>query len=133
MDALGVAAKTLRKADKIPEYKELLAAMDTIRELQRDLSKSEQKISELETELAKKLEIEGPTPPFGYFFNPQHPNSPICPKCYQSKTPTISFVTDPYEWSGGIRRDCRICSLHVYEKAMGSSQRQNQVRGSRWS
>jgi uncharacterized protein (UPF0276 family) len=55
MDALGVAAETLRKADKIPEYKELLAAMDTIRELQRDLSKSEQKISELETELAKKL------------------------------------------------------------------------------
>jgi len=92
-DGLEAAAETLRKADKISEYKEILSAIGTIRGLENQLSEADQKIRHLQRELDKRLTLEGPTPPFGYFFNPKHPDSPICPKCYQAETPSISFMT----------------------------------------
>jgi hypothetical protein len=114
-DGLEAAAETLRKADKISEYKEILSAVGTIRVLEDRLSEANQRIRQLQGELDKKSNIEGPTPPFGYFFNPKHPDSPICPKCYQSKTPSISFMTEPYDWRGRTRRDCRNCHHTVWE------------------
>lgn len=50
-DGLQSAAETLRKADKIPEYKEILEAMDRIMELQVANFEATQRISQLEREL----------------------------------------------------------------------------------
>lgn len=50
-DGLQAAADTLRKADKIPEYKEILEAMDTIMRLQTANAEATQQIASLKKEL----------------------------------------------------------------------------------
>jgi len=120
-EGLEAAAETLRKADKIPEYKEILEAMGTIRGLEQRLHDAAQKIRSLEAEIEKRSVVDGPLPPFGYFFDKQHPDSPLCPKCYQAKDSQLSFMGPAKSWSGGIRRACRICGLLIYEEEMDSN------------
>jgi hypothetical protein len=76
----------------------------------------------LKAELQKEAEIEGPNPPFGYFFSKLHPDKPLCPKCYQSEARRLSFMTEPFPFSYGIRRDCRLCRHTIWEKQPDYSQ-----------
>jgi len=51
LDGLKAAAGVLRAADKIPEYQQILDAMEKMTELQSQLSEAKEHIRELETEL----------------------------------------------------------------------------------
>ncbi|HUZ97674.1 MAG TPA: hypothetical protein VMU57_22445 [Edaphobacter sp.] len=51
---------------------------------------------------------------FGYYFKDDE-NSPLCPKCYESDA-KLAYLSNAEPWSGGIRRDCRICNRTYWEK-----------------
>lgn len=97
---------------------EISDAYDALLDLKSRLFEMDEEIRQLKTELAKRGEIEGPRAPFGYFYRKGDHEHPLCPKCYQSSELKVSFLTPPNPWNGGIRRDCRICGLTVWEKEM---------------
>ncbi len=94
-------------------------AYNSIRDLQRMLLDLDDENRRLKAELSKKAELEGPVPPFGYFFKNGDHEHPLCPKCMQGKESRESFLTPAQEWNGGLRRVCRICGLHIYREGNG--------------
>jgi hypothetical protein len=56
---------------------------------------------------------------FGYWFKDGE-TSPLCPKCYEESGKTI-YLPPSEPWSGGIRRDCRVCDSTYWEKPMNLS------------
>ena len=67
--------------------------------------------------------VEGPFPPFGYVFKNGDRENPLCPKCWQENPPREAYLTALQEWNKGLRRTCRICGHHIYEKEMDLSPR----------
>ena len=129
----------------------VLSALKNARELARDTSNSELKdqISDaqdgllslkerlleihdenrqLKAELAKRTAIEGPVPPFGYFYKDGDRDNPLCPKCYQSKERCESYMGPLIPWNRGSRRNCRNCGHSIYEQEMDLSPRRLQLR-----
>jgi hypothetical protein len=56
--------------------------------------------------------------PHGYYFVAGDKERPLCPRCFQENPQKIAFLTSPHEWNRGIRRTCKLCRHHVYEKEM---------------
>lgn len=129
----------------------VVSTVKTVRDLARDTSNHElkEKIGEvfeglmdlrerllnldeenrqLKEELNKKADIEGPVPPFGYFFDKRHPDEPLCPKCYQGSDSRLSFMGPLHTWNHGERRICRLCGHMIYEKEMDFLARPPQLR-----
>jgi len=103
-------------------------AYDSLLDLKSRLFEMDDEIRQLKAVLAKKAEMEGPVPPFGYFYKNGDREHPLCPKCYQSKEPTESYLTPAQSWNGGIRRECRNCHHFIYEKEMDLSPKRAQIR-----
>lgn len=130
-DVVGTvkAARDLAKATGNRELKEKIGeAYDGLLDLRQRLLDLDDENRQLRAELAKKVEIDGPRPPFGYFFDKSHPDSPLCPKCYQSKESRLSYMGPAVPWNRGVRRDCRICGFTIFEKEMDLSPRRLQPR-----
>jgi hypothetical protein len=70
-----------------------------------------------------KSGIEGPFPPFGYFFKNGDRENPLCPKCIQDNPPKEGFLTPVEQWNRGLRRKCRLCGHLIYEREMDLSPR----------
>lgn len=45
---------------------------------------------------------------------------PYCQPCYDGKG-KLTILTQPEEWSGGVRRQCVLCFEYFYEQQMDSS------------
>jgi hypothetical protein len=54
---------------------------------------------------------------FGYWFK-HGETDPLCPKCYEGSGKLV-YLPKAETWSGGIRRDCRICGDITWEVPMG--------------
>ena len=74
----------------------------------------------LRVALVEKSKYVGPIAPHGYYFVDGDKERPLCPRCFQETPQRIAFLTSPHEWNGGIRRTCKLCRHHVYEKEMES-------------
>ena len=72
--------------------------------------------------------LEGPYPPFGYFFKSGDRENPLCPKCAQENPPKEAFLTPLETWNKGLRRKCRLCGHFIYERAMDLSPRPGSQR-----
>ena len=100
---LGTAADVLRKADKIPEYQQILDAM-------RRLSEQETEISDLKREnrqLKEDLEIKKKLVHIAevyYFEEDNHREKPFCAKCYDVEIKLVHMT----EWRDGKKR-CPNC------------------------
>jgi len=114
-------ARELAKDISNHELKEKIGeAYDGLLDLRQRLLDLDEENRHLKAELTKKAEIDGPNPPFGYFYDRRHPDDPLCPQCYQSKESRISFMGPIHSWSGGLRRNCRNCGHAIFEKEMDS-------------
>ena len=100
---------------------EISDAYDGLLDLKGRLFEMDEENRQLRIELAKKGEVEGPLPPFGYLFKNGDREHPMCPKCFQSKERMESFLTPAQPWNGGIRRECHNCHHMIYEKEMDLS------------
>lgn len=96
-------------------------AYDSLLDLKGRLFEMDEEVRLLKAALAKRAEMEGPVPPFGYLYKNGDHEHPLCPKCYQSKEPVESYLTPAQPWSGGIRRKCRTCHHFIYEEEMDLS------------
>lgn len=111
------AARDLAKETGNHDLKERIGdAYDGLNDLRQRVLDLAEENRQLKAELAKRAGIDGPVPPFGYFFDKRHPDQPLCPKCYQSKDGQISFMGPLHSWSYGERRVCRMCSYIVWER-----------------
>jgi len=72
----------------------------------------------LKVALAERNKYIGPVAPHGYYFVAGDKERPLCPRCFQENPQKIAFLTSPHEWNRGIRRTCKLCRHHVYEKEM---------------
>jgi len=112
-------ARDLAKDIGNRELKETIGdAYDGLNDLRQRVLDLDEENRQLKADLAKKAEIEGPLPPFGYFIYKHLPENPLCPKCYQAKESTISYMGPPQNWNRGMRRQCRNCGHYIYEKEM---------------
>ena len=115
-------ARELATLTSNAELKDQLSeAQDGLLHLKERLLDLEDEKRQLKADLAKKAETEGPVPPFGYFYKNSDRDYPMCPKCYQSKESRVSYMGPLHPWSGGMRRTCRSCGHHIYEKEMRPS------------
>jgi hypothetical protein len=117
-------ARDIAKDTTDPLLKSQVAeAYEGLLDLKERLLALDEENRQLKNELAKKTQIEGPIPPFGYFYKAGDREHPLCPKCYQSKEPREYYLTPAHPWNGGIRRECQICDQLIYEKEMNLSPR----------
>jgi hypothetical protein len=113
------AARDLAKDIGNHELKEKIGdAYDGLNDLRQRVLDLDEENRQLKAELAKKAEIEGPVPPFGYFFDKRHPDHPMCPKCYQAKESRIAYMGPLHPWNGGMRRVCQLCG-HITTEQEG--------------
>ena len=118
LDSLKNARDLVRGTNNSELKAQIGDAYDTLLDLKGRLVDQDEELRQLRAELAKKSEIEGPVPPFGYFYKKGDRENPLCPKCYQSAERCEAYLTPPESISRGIRRQCRICGHLIYEKEM---------------
>ncbi len=105
LKGLGTVADVLRKADKIPEYQEILVAMEK-------LTTQQSRISELETEnreLKQKLKTREELVSKNDAYWTKEGDGPFCLTCHGSKDLLIRMIT----WGKGQHK-CNNCN-HVVD------------------
>jgi hypothetical protein len=114
-------AKDLATATSNTELKEQLGfAYDDFNTLRERLLDVVEENRALKAQVEERKKVDGPVPPFGYFFLADDPTHPLCPKCYQGSN-GIGFMTPAYEFSYGLRRDCRVCGHTIWEEQINSN------------
>jgi hypothetical protein len=123
--ALGLASSALssvktalelgKKTTDLHLKKELNNAVDSVLELKVKVHE----LAEENRELLERLEqretiVRSGT--HGYWFKSGE-TDPLCPKCYEESGKTI-YLPASERWSGGIRRDCRVCHSVYWEQQM---------------
>jgi len=125
------AAKELAKDISNHELKDKIGEIyDSLNDLRQRVLDLDEENRALKGEVAKKLDIEGPTPPYGYFYRKDHPQDPLCPTCYQSKESRLGFMGPQRRSSAGVYRSCHLCGKLIYEDR---SQRSEIVIQSEWT
>jgi hypothetical protein len=134
LDSLKNARDLVRGTNNAELRAQISDAYDTLLDLKAQLLDQDDELRQLKAKLAKQSEIEGPIPPFGYFYKRGDRENPLCPKCYQSPEKREAYLTAPTPWNRGIRRECRICGHLIYEKEMDlSSVRVGRRPSSSWT
>ena len=101
-----------------------LELMRRIVDLQQEVFDLQQTNLDLQKQIAalrESRQAEGsmiPRPPFNYYYRDGDP-VPFCPKCWENDKKPI-HLPESEPWSGGIRRDCRVCNETYWEKPPGS-------------
>jgi hypothetical protein len=120
--SLVASAKNARELSKDSSNSDLKAAIsdlyDEVLNVKAQVLDIDEENRTLKAELNSKDEIVGPVAPHGYFFYKDRLDQPLCPKCFQEKPQRFAFLTPPSHWNGGIRRTCKLCRGHIYEKEM---------------
>ena len=112
-------AVELAKNSKNSSLKETVGeVLDGILDLKIKVIELEEENRELKLKLSNKeaLERKGE---FGYWFKVGE-DAPLCPKCYEGDGKLV-YLPKPEPWSGGIRRDCRVCRYTTWEQPMDLS------------
>ena len=116
------SAKTARELAKDTSNHELKAA---ISDLYDDVLSVKERVVDLDEEnralrvaLDERGKYVGPVIPHGYYFQAGDNEHPLCPRCFQEKPQRIAFMTEPESWNRGVRRQCKLCGHHIYEKPM---------------
>jgi hypothetical protein len=115
------SARELAKDTSATELREKIgAAYETLLDLREHALSLDEENRQLKAQLAAKAAYIGPVAPHGYFYEAtdapkQHP---LCPTCFQSNPQRIGFMDESKPWNRGIRRECKLCGKHVYEKPM---------------
>ena len=118
------SARELAKDTSDSELKEKIGAVyETLLDLREHALAQDEEIRHLKAQLAEKTAYVGPIAPHGYFYaaDDVQKEHPLCPSCYQAKPQQIGFMDDAHSWNGGVRRECKLCGKHVYEKPMDLS------------
>jgi hypothetical protein len=75
-------ARELAKGSSNSELKQAIGdAYKGLLDLRERLLDLDTENRQLKAELEKKTEVEGPIPPFGYFYKRGDRDNPVCPKC----------------------------------------------------
>jgi hypothetical protein len=80
--------------------------------------------SELKRTMARSRPAEKPEPELrkvgsaNYYYDSE--KGPCCQPCYDGKG-KLTVLTQPEDWSGGVRRQCVLCGEYFYEKPMDAS------------
>jgi hypothetical protein len=109
---LGSALSILRNARDLAkdsddrELKEVVGQVfDVFSSLKERMLSMEEEIASLKSQLAKKVAITGPMPPFGYFYKSGDTDHPLCPKCYQEKG--YEYMLSIERFNGAVNRVCQ--------------------------
>jgi hypothetical protein len=104
------AARDLARDISNHELKEKIGDIyDGLNDLRDRVLDLDEENRNLKAELAKKAEIDGPLPPFGYFFDRRHADAPLCPKCYQSSDSRLGFMGSQEPWGNGWSARLNLC------------------------
>jgi len=80
-------------------------------QLQRTIAQQARPVEKLEPELRQVGSA-------NFYFDGD--KGPCCQPCYD-RTGKLTVLTQPEDWSGGVRRQCVLCFEYFYEKPMDSS------------
>ena len=117
----------LAKHSKDHDLKNSVSAiLDQILDLKAKILELDEENRSLHQRIATHADVERKGD-FGYWFK-RGETDPLCPKCYEGSG-KITYLPKPETWSGGVRRDCRICGDTTWEVPMGSRRGQIQPRG----
>ena len=126
-NALSVlkSARDLAKDTSDNELKEKIgAAYEALLDLREHALAQDDEIRKLKAQLEDKATYIGPLPPHGYYYaanDAEAQQHPLCQTCFQSKPQKIGFMDDAKSWSGGVRRECKLCQETVWEKPMDTA------------
>jgi hypothetical protein len=128
------AARDLAKDISNHELKEKIGDIyKGLNDLRQRILDLDEENRNLKAELAKRAETDGPVPPFGYYFDKRHPDSPLCPKCYQSSDSRLAFMGPQEPWgNGALRRKCQLCG-HVIDEIKPKPYRNDPTPYNPWS
>jgi hypothetical protein len=130
MDRLSTVkqiSELVKKYNDLELMKEIVTLQTEVFDLQRENLRLETELSNLQRSLqvGKAMVMR---PPFGYYYR-DGDEIPFCPGCWENDTKQI-HLPDAEPWSGGVRRDCRVCGYTYWEKPSESGDAP--VRRRRW-
>ncbi len=121
-------ARDLANASGDRELKKVVSeAFDAFSAMKERMLAMDDEIAGLKAELAKKTAINGPVPPFGYFYKNGDTDHPLCPKCYQEKGQ--EYLLQVQHFGGGVNRFCQ-CGWNTEELP---AEQVGQIRAGRMS
>lgn len=120
LSAVKSAFELGKKTSDFDLKKHLHTALDDVLELKLKVHELAEENRILRERLEQKDSITR-SGEMGYWFK-EGETDPLCPKCYEESGKQV-YLPPPQPWSGGIRRDCRVCSEVYWEKPMNLSPR----------
>ena len=121
MDALGTIkdiSVLVRKYNDIELMKQIVDLQNQVFELQQDNLRLQKEVTELKrsSDVDRTMVVR---PPFNYYYQEGDP-IPFCPTCWERDRKRI-HLPESEPWSGGIRRDCRVCQQTYWEKPIDNT------------
>ncbi len=121
MDVLG----SLKQLSELVKKYNDIELMKKIVELQAEVFELQQTNLQLKEQLARQkhhsadelaMKMSGP---MNYYYR-EGDDVPFCPKCWEGPGHRQVHLPQAEPWSGGIRRDCRVCNETYWEKPTDS-------------
>jgi hypothetical protein len=113
VSAVKSAYELTKKTSDMELKHQMSAVMDTVLDLKAKIIELDEENRTLREQLEQKDRVVR-TGEFGYWFK-EGEKDPLCPKCYEESGKTI-YLTASEPWSGGVRRDCRVCNCTYWEQ-----------------
>jgi hypothetical protein len=117
MDVLGTlkeVSELVKKYNDIELMKQIVQLQSQVFELQQTNLRLNEELAQERRQSATEsaMEMRGP---MNYYFRQGDP-VPFCPKCWEDQPRKAIHLPEAEPWSGGIRRDCRVCNETYWEK-----------------
>ncbi len=121
MDIFGTlkdVSQLVKKYNDIELMKRIVELQSQVFDLQQTNLRLQEELSQIKQESADELAMQM-SGPMNYYFRKGDP-VPFCPKCWEGQRKAI-HLPEAEPWSGGIRRDCRVCNETYWEKPTQSA------------
>ena len=108
-------SELVRKYNDLELMRQIVTLQTEVFDLQRENLRLETELSNLQHSLQVEKTMKMRSP-FGYYYR-DGDDVPFCPRCWENDRKRIHLpAAEP--WSGGVRRDCRVCNCTYWERPM---------------
>lgn len=117
---LAASAKNAFDLSKVSSDHALKGAIselyDSMLDVKARVLELDEENRKLRAQLEQKGDVVGPFDPFGYFYekSDEAKERPLCPRCWQSQTARVVFMSPPTDGTAGWR-SCVVCSFNKFE------------------
>lgn len=129
MSTLKDISALVKKYNDLELMKQIVDLQTQVFELQQDNLRLQKELSDFKKSNEEESSMVS-RPPLNYYYRGGDP-VPFCPTCWEHSKKQI-HLPEPEPWSGGVRRDCRVCKQTYWEKPMDRTPVRLRTRRSPW-